>query len=82
MTSYILEINTSYGSVKVESFDFSYLQDVQKALELVHLNAEKAEKAERAQINELANKLFDAEVRAIKQPAKKRGRPAGSRNKK
>ena len=79
MTSYILEINTSYGSVKVESFDFSYLQDVQKALELVHLNAEKAE---RAQINELANKLFDAEVRAIKQPAKKRGRPAGSRNKK
>ena len=79
MTGYTLEINTEYGSVKVESCDFAYLKDVQQALELVHLDAEKAA---RAQMNELANKLFEAEVRSVKKPAKKRGRPVGSRNKK
>ena len=76
MNMYELKIATSFGAIHVEAADFDYLKDVKEALDMVHLQADKAEKA---QINSLINGLFDAEVK--KQPAKKRDRPVGSTNK-
>jgi hypothetical protein len=73
---YKLTIDTSHGSVTVESDSFSYLKDVQEALHVVH---EKADLTEKNAIHSLIDGLFDAEIK--KQPAKKRGRPVGSTNK-
>jgi hypothetical protein len=76
MNAYELKISTSFGEVRVESFDFAYLQDVKVALDTVQA---KADKAEKVQMNSVIDILFDAEVK--KQPAKKRGRPVGSTSK-
>jgi len=76
MNSYELKISTSFGEVRVESFDFAYLHDVKLALDAVQA---KADKAEKVQMNSAIDMLFDAELK--KQPAKKRGRPVGSTNK-
>jgi hypothetical protein len=75
---YKLTIDDSYGSVTVESDNFSYLKRVQEALDTVRQNAEKDE---REKMNRLVDQFFDVEVQNMKAPVKKRGRPVGSTNK-
>jgi hypothetical protein len=76
MNAYELKISTSFGEVRVESYNFSYLKDVKEALDSVQ---EKADKQQKEEVKHLVNSMFDAEVK--KQPAKKRGRPVGSTSK-
>jgi hypothetical protein len=76
MNAYSLKIDTSFGIVTVESDSFSYLKRIQEAVDIA---IENCEKDEHEKINQVINRIFDAEVK--KQPAKKRGRPAGSTNK-
>jgi hypothetical protein len=78
MNMYELKIATLFGSVHVESADFDYLKDVKEALDSVQ---DKADKAEKQQMNLLVRSLFDVEVEKTKAPVKKRGRPVGSTSK-
>ena len=78
MNMYELKIATSFGAVHVESADFNYLKDVKEALDSVQ---DRADKAEKQQMDILVRNLFDVEVEKMKAPVKKRGRPVGSTNK-
>lgn len=78
MNMYSLKIDTSFGIVTVESDSFSYLKRIQEAVDIA---IENCGKDEHEKINQVINSLFDAEVKKMKAPAKKRGRPVGSVNK-
>jgi hypothetical protein len=70
---YKLEIDTWLATVTVQSTDFSYISDIEAAINAVRAKYE----AER-------EKSYIAKSTAavpVKQPAKKRGRPVGSTNK-
>jgi len=79
MKMYELKIVTSFGVIHIESDNFDYIKDVKESLDVVQ---SKADKSQKDQMNSLVRNLFDVEVQKMKAPAKKRGRPAGSRNKK
>lgn len=76
---YKLEITNYMATVTIQSCDFEYLSVIRSAIDKAHVQAEGAIKTE---VENLANHFLDQELAATKKPAKKRGRPAGSRNKK
>jgi hypothetical protein len=70
---YKLEIDTWLATVTVQSTDFSYISDIEAAVNAVRAKHE----AEREKI--YVTKQDSATL--VRQPAKKRGRPVGSTNK-
>jgi hypothetical protein len=77
---YTLTINIDcLTTVEINSADFEYVTELQKA---VHQVREDRNNKARKDVAAMVNQAFHTEFVASRKPVKKRGRPAGSRNKK
>lgn len=82
---YKLEIRSYIGRIEVGSNDFEFIADIQKAIDVVMKKHDASfQPVGGLGISGLEQTLseFDTEYKKISKPAKKRGRPVGSRNKK
>jgi len=76
---YTLTINIDcLTTVEINTADFEYVTELQKAV--VQVREDRENKA-RKQVADMIDQAFHTELAASRQPAKKRGRPAGSTNK-
>jgi hypothetical protein len=76
---YTLTINIDcLTTVEINTSDFEYVTELQKA---VHQVREDRDNKARKEVSAMIDQAFHTELAASRQPAKKRGRPAGSTNK-